>query len=498
MLRENEVQFVHSRISRRARQAWTVPGFRSASLLSVAATTFGFGLGAQSVPVKHAPESLLEMSGQMRSLSQQVAPSVVQVLVSGYGLVESESGHPVSLLGREKSIGSGVIVDPEGYIVTNAHVIEGAVSIRVVVARMSRPDEAADDPDNLQTVDAKIIGVDQESDLAVLKIEGKGLHTLQFMNSDRLRQGDLVLAIGAPMGLRNSVSFGVVSSPDRSVANDNRKVYIQTDASINPGNSGGALVTMDGLLAGLNTFIVSQSGGNEGLGFAIPANTVRDVYRQLRKHGRVSRGEIGIYVQDITFVMAKGLSLARDHGVIVADVLPDGPAETSGLKRRDIILALDGQRIVSAGQLENHIYLRAAGDKLELRVLRGQDELMKIVPVVREREDKSNLLARLVHPEKNLISRLGILCIEIDKELAALIPGLRRDYGLIVAGKTAGGQSQFLDLQAGDIIDAVNNSPVALLDTFRSTLGELKAGDPVVLQIEREGRFQYLAFELDR
>jgi serine protease Do len=466
--------------------------------LIVASITLGFGFAAQSVPAKHGPESLVEMSSQMRALSQQVAPSVVQVLVSGYGLVDSESSHPVSLLGREKSIGSGVIVDPEGYIVTNAHVIEGAVTIRVVVAAASLPDELADDPDNLRTVDAKIIGVDQDSDLAVLKIEGKGLQTLQFMNSDRLRQGDLVLAIGAPMGLRNSVSFGVVSSPDRSVGEDHRRVYIQTDASINPGNSGGALVTMDGQLAGLNTFIVSQSGGNEGLGFAIPSNAIRDVYHQLRKQGRVSRGEIGIYVQDITFVMAKGLSLARDHGVIVADILPDGPAEHAGLKRRDIILALDGQRIASAGQLENHIYRRPAGDKLELQVLRGQTELMEIVPVVRERQDKSNLLAHLVHPERNLIARLGILCIEIDKELAALIPDLRREYGLIVAGKTAGGQSQSIDLQAGDIIDAVNNSPVALLDSFRSTLSQMQPGDPVVLQIERDGRFQYLAFELDR
>jgi serine protease Do len=390
-----------------------------------------------------------------------------------------------------------VIVDPDGYIVTNAHVIKGAVTIRVVITRNSLPDEASDDPGNLRTVDAKIVGIDQESDLALLKIDGQGLPTLQFMNSDRLKQGDLVLAIGAPMGLRNSVSFGVVSSPDRSVGDDNPMVYIQTDASINPGNSGGALVTMNGLLAGLNAFIVSQSGGNEGLGFAIPANTVRDVYSQLRKNGYVSRGEIGIYAQDITFVMAKGLSLARDHGVIVSDVVPDGPADRAGLKRRDIILSLDGQKLVSAGQLRSHIYRRASGDNLELRVLRGQDEL-KVAPVVRERQDKASLLERLIHPEKNLIARLGILCIEIDKEVASKIPGLRREYGLIVAAKTAGGQSQSIDLQPGDIIDAVNNSPVALLETLRSTLNEMKPGDPVVLQIERDGRFQYLAFDLDR
>jgi serine protease Do len=466
-------------------------------LVLLIAGTPGSLFGDQVPPTPRGPESLLEMSSQMRSLSRQVAPAVVQVLVSGYDLIDSESGHPVSLLGREKSIGSGVIVDPDGYIVTNAHVIKGAVTIRVVITRNSLPDEASDDPSNLRTVDAKIVGIDQESDLAVLKIDGQGLPILQFMNSDRLRQGDLVLAIGAPMGLRNSVSFGVVSSPNRSVGDDNPMVYIQTDASINPGNSGGALVTMNGLLAGLNAFIVSQSGGNEGLGFAIPANTVRDVYGQLRKSGRVSRGEIGIYAQDITFVMAKGLSLARDHGVIVSDVVPDGPADRAGLKRRDIILTLDGQRLGSAGQLRSHIYRRASGDKLELRVLRGEDEL-KVFPVVRERQDKASLLERLIHPEKNLVARLGILCIEIDKEVAEKIPGLRREYGLIVAAKTAGGQSQSIDLQPGDIIDAVNNSPVALLDSLRSTLNDMKPGDPLVLQIERDGRFQYLAFELDR
>jgi serine protease Do len=466
-------------------------------LLLMLSATAGSLFGDQVPPAPRAPESLLEISGQMRSLSLQVAPAVVQVLVSGYSLIDSDSGHEVSLLGHEKSIGSGVIVDPDGYIVTNAHVIKGAVTIRVVVSPPSLTGEASDDPNNLRTVDAKIVGIDQESDLALLKIDEKGLPTLQFMNSDRLKQGDLVLAIGAPMGLRNSVSFGVVSSPDRSVGDDNPKVYIQTDASINPGNSGGALVTMNGLLSGINAFIVSQSGGNEGLGFAIPANTVRDVYSQLRKNGYVSRGEIGIFAQDITYVMAKGLSLARDHGVIVSDVVPEGPADLAGLKRRDIILSLDGKKLVSAGQLRSHIYRRAAGDTLELRVLRGQDEL-KIVPVVRERQDKASLLERLTQPEKNFIARLGILCVEIDKQVAGMIPGLRREYGLIVAAKTAGSESQSIDLQPGDIIDAVNNSPVALLDTLRSTLNAMKPGDPVVLQIERDGRFQYLAFELDR
>jgi serine protease Do len=454
-------------------------------------------LAAQAGGAPGKSNALMEFSGEIRTLSQRVAPAVVQILVTGYGSLDPTSGHPVGLFGKEETTGSGVIVDLNGYIITNAHVVKGAVTTRVVFSRASSRHETADDPGDVKSVDAKIIGIDTESDLAVVKIEEQGLTALRFMNSDRLRQGDLVLAIGAPMGLLNSVSLGVVSAPARSIGEDNPMVYVQTDASINPGNSGGALVSTSGMLAGLNTFILSQSGGNEGLGFAIPANTVREVYLQLRKTGHVDRGEIGVYAQNITPIMAKGLSLARDHGVILADVEPDSPADEAGLKRKDIIVALDGQKMLSAAQLENHIFRRLAGDKLHLTVLRGEAEL-DITPVVRERADKANLLERLTHPEKNLIARLGILCIEIDKDVASLIPGLRRQYGLIVAAKAAGGQSQFIDLQPGDIIDAVNTSPVALLDGLRSTLSELKPGDPVVLQIERDGRFQYLAFALDR
>jgi serine protease Do len=274
-------------------------------------------------------------------------------------------------------------------------------------------------------------------------------------------------------------------------------VYVQTDASINPGNSGGALVGMNGLLAGLNTFILSQSGGNEGLGFAIPANTVRDVYLQVRQNGAVKRGELGVIGQNITPVMAKGLSLARDHGVILADVEPESPADWAGLKRGDVLIGLDGQPIVSASQLENRIFRRRAGDKVGLTILRGKEELT-ITLAVRERADASSLLARLAHPEKNLISRLGVMCIQIDKEVASMIPGLRRQYGLIVAAKSPGGQAQFIDLQPGDIIEAVNTVPVALIDTLKASLDQMKPGDPVVLQIERNGQFQYLAFELDR
>jgi serine protease Do len=452
---------------------------------------------AQVTPVQAKQNSLIELSGEIRSLSGRVGPSVVQISVSGYGPLDQSPGHPVSLYGRQESIGSGVIVDPDGYIVTNAHVVNGAVSIKVAFAKPASGPEMADDGGGLESAEAKVVGLDGETDLAVLKVERKGLTALAFMNSDHLRQGDLVFAFGAPMGLANSMSLGVVSAPARSLGQDSSMVYVQTDASINPGNSGGALVNMNGLLAGLNTLILSQAGGNEGLGFAIPANTVRDVYQQIRKNGEVKRGEIGVFAQEITPIMAAGLSLAHDHGVILADVEPDGPADLAGLRRGDVLVSLDGQAIASATQLQNRIFRRNAGDKIQFDILRGKMKLT-ISLAVRERTDTSSLLARFVHPEKNLISRLGVLCIQIDKDIASMIPGLQRQYGLIVAAKSPGGQAQFIDLQPGDIIDEVNTLPVAFVETLQSSLDELKPGDPVVLQIERNGRFQYLAFELDR
>lgn len=467
--------------------------------ISKIATLFVFASTAlrsqNALPSK--PASLIELSSEIQSLSRLASPAVVQIIVTGYGSLDQGSGKQVSVFGRQESTGSGVIVDPTGYIVTNAHVVRGAVTTKVLLGGGTSEDQLSADYGEPESLDARIIGMDTQSDLAVIKVEKKGLPVLKFMDSDRLRQGDLVLAIGAPLGLRNSVSFGLVSAPARSISDDNPMVYIQTDASINPGNSGGALVSMGGRLAGLNTLILSQSGGNEGLGFAIPANTVRDVYLQLRKSGEVRRGEIGVSAQNITPILAKGLSLARDHGVVICDIDPDSPAEKAGLKRGDVILSLDGNKMLSASQMESHVFRRQAGEKVQVTLLRG-DEQLETTLSVREHADKLNLLGRLAQPEKNLIARLGILCVEIDKDLASVLPGLRRGYGLIVAAKSTGGQSQFIDLQAGDIIDAVNKLPVPFLDTLRGALDDMKPGDPVVLQIEREGHLQYLAFELDR
>ncbi|MGO9258846.1 MAG: trypsin-like peptidase domain-containing protein [Bryobacteraceae bacterium] len=441
---------------------------------------------------------LIQLSGSIRELTNRVSPAVVEILVMGYATSDDQRSQSATRISRQNSSGSGVIVDPEGYIMTNAHVVQGAVRVRVLIPTQTTAAPKADSASipRTRSVDARVIGIDSESDLALIRIDESGLPALSLGDSDSLRQGDLVFAIGSPMGLSNSVSMGVVSAAARAVSDDNPILYIQTDASINPGNSGGALVDTRGMLIGLNTFIVSSSGGNQGLGFAIPSSVVRNVYEQLRHKGKVSRGSAGLFVQDISPVMAKGLGLPLQQGVVIADVEPNSPADVAGLKRRDIVLSLNTHVIETARQFEDDIYRRQGGEKISLVIQRAGQRLT-VSAEVKEQSAPWDPLASLASPEKNLIPRLGILCIEIDKDVARLLPDLRRSYGIIVAAKASQGQAQFVDLQQGDIIHAVNNVPMALLSAFQETINSFKRGDAVVLQIERDGRFQYVAFEIE-
>jgi serine protease Do len=413
-------------------------------------------LPGQGVPQKSA---LDQLSGSIRELTDRVSPAVVEVIVNGYGAGD-DGGRVSNQISRRQSSGSGVVVDPSGYIITNAHVIQGAINLKVL-APFPGPGRT-ESHKNLRPapVAARVLGIDRESDLALLKIEAENLAVLPFADSDKLRQGDLVFAIGSPLGLRNSVSMGVVSASGRAVSDDNPILYIQTDASINPGNSGGALVDHDGFLVGVNSFIISQSGGNEGIGFAIPSNVVRNVYQQLKQKGRVSRGSVRAFVQNITPVLAKGLGLPVQGGVVVADVEPEGPAERAGLKRKDIILSLNGNEVDTARRFDADINRREGGEKIELLVQRD-DERLPIGVVVEEQAAPWDPLADMVSPQKNLVPRLGILCIEIDTRVQQLLPDLRSPYGLIVAAKSPDGQAQFIDLQPGDVIHAINNLPVA-------------------------------------
>src|SRR2546430_6343112 len=298
----------------------------------------------------NAPRSaslLRDLDSSLEQVVAKVSPAVVQIVVTGYGPLEDHGHSDTARIVRQHAIGAGVIVDPDGYIITNAHVVEGAQRIRVIL-----PPPAGDSTLELQPIhaeqilDARLVGSHKQSDLALLKVQASHLPTVPLRTDVRVRQGELVFAIGSPEGLRDSVTMGVVSSVARQTDPDDPMIYVQTDAAINPGNSGGPLVDIDGNLIGINTFMLTESGGNEGLGFAIPAAIVNFDYQNLRKYGHVQRVSISVRTQNITPTMAAGLDLARSWGAIISDVTEGGSAEAAGLQIEDIVLAIDRRSIL--------------------------------------------------------------------------------------------------------------------------------------------------------
>ncbi len=449
-----------------------------------------------------AATRLADLSNATEELVARVQPGVVQVLSTGYGPdrpgpLSSTTG---SLLTTQHSAGSGVCVDPDGYILTNAHVVKGAGRVHVVLP----PEEPGGNGKNGsivrprgQKIEARVIGIDQETDLALLAIDEKNLPTVPFGDSDDLRTGELVLAIGSPMGLGGSVSLGVVSALGRQRGPEDPMVYIQTDAPINPGHSGGPLVDTQGRLVGINTFILSHSGGSEGIGFAVPSNIARAVYEQLRKNGRVRRGNIGIFPQTITPLLARSLGLGRDHGVVLGDVQPGGPADAAGLRIGDIILSMGGKAMENGRQLGVNIYQHAPGDIIEMEIEREGKRSTEYLSV-REREGEPERIAEMVRPEKNLVPGLGILGIEVDGEVKKHLPPLRIPRGVAVAARAADGPLFEMPLLPGDVIVAVNGEDIITLDQLQETVAGLPGGDPAVLQVQRGGKLLFVAFEASR
>jgi serine protease Do len=330
-----------------------------------------------------------------------------------------------------------------------------------------------------------------------VKVDAQGLRALQFGDSDELRAGQLVLAFGSPLGLESSVSMGVVSAVARQLTPDDPMIYIQTDATINPGNSGGALVDTAGRLVGVNTLIYSQSGGSEGIGFAAPSNIVRNVFTQIRKNGRVRRGEIGVNSQTITPLMAEALGLTFDAGVILADVTPGGPAEKAGLEPGDIVLTLDGKPMENGRQFRINVYTRGVGEQVMLETRRGERTRTVTVPVVERANDTGELEGLL--GAQQAIRPLGVVLLDLNPTVAALLPSVRRQKGAVVARVTPETPfSQQGRLQPGDVIYALNGQAVRSADDVKIFATQLKPGAAAVLLIERESTLMYIAFRVEK
>ena len=447
---------------------------------------------AQPVARQTAPDPLVRMNESVDALTRKVWPSVVQILVSG---MAPQPGPPgaAAVVERQQSTGSGFVIDAEGYIMTNAHVVNGARRVQIVL-----PADNADGTlatalsGKVRLVTAQIVGVTTELDLALLRVEGLKLPALPLATYSTVHQGEMVFAFGSPNGLRNSLTHGLVSAVARQVSPDNPQIFVQTDAPINPGNSGGPLVNIKGEVVGVNTFIMSQSGGNEGLGFAVPSATVRTVYRQLRQYGHLRKQEIGASFQTITPAMAAALGLSRDHGVIVSDVFPGGPAEAAGLAIGDILASVDGAPAENLPTVSYNFRLRDTPGNVQLVVIRGQAQVSISVKPVEQRSEFDSV-SSIQDPSKNLVAELGIIGVEIDTELAASASGLRDPYGIIVVARAAGAASD-VPLLPRDIIRSVNNRRVTTLAAIRESVKGLAPGTPVVLQVQREGRLMYVTF----
>jgi serine protease Do len=457
--------------------------------------------GKTTITTDHTAELMRQMSASFEGLVNRVSPAVVEVQVTGFGSDDDDddsgSDSKSSSIGRQRSLGSGVVVDPDGYIITNYHVVKGAERVRVVLT----PQTTTSQPTSFlksrgKILPAKIVGFSKHIDLAVLKVEATNLPTLQIGRYDQVQKGQLVLAFGSPEGLENSVSMGLVSSVLRQTDPDDTMVYIQTDAAINPGNSGGPLVDADGNVVGIDTFIYTKSGGNEGIGFAIPSGIVRYAYEQIRRYGRVRRRSIGADVQSLTPDLSQALGLSSDVGVIVSDVYPEGPAAKAGLKPEDVIVALDGFPVDNLPLFTLGLYLMNHGDTAKVTVARDGKKLDLNLPIYEPRNDASRL-ADLGDPTKDVIPRLGIVGATVTKEVLEILGDMRIPSGVLVTSIVADRLAVDSGLSAGDIIHSLNRKQIKTVDELRAAFTALKPGDPAAMQVERNGKLTYVTFEME-
>ncbi|MEM9385543.1 MAG: trypsin-like peptidase domain-containing protein [Pseudomonadota bacterium] len=443
-------------------------------------------------PPLSAQRMLGRLNESITELSEQVAPAVVQILVSGYRVVP---GRGSAVLVPQRGSGSGVLVDPSGYIVTNYHVIENGEIIEVALTDRTYEQEGRSivrPPSALLA--ASVVGVDRETDLAVLKVQAEGLPFLPFADSDELSPGQLVFAFGSPRGLQNSISMGVISAVGRQLSPDAPMVYLQTDAAINPGNSGGPLVDLQGRVAGINTSIFTQSGGSEGIGFAAPANIVETIYERIREDGRMRRGTIGADTLTISPALARGLGLDRSYGVVIEDAFPGGPAAVAGLLPGDVVVALDGKVMENARQFDVNVYLKPIGGSVRLTVLRGGGTVELLVPVI-ERPDRQMSIGGGASVNEQRVERLAIFAVDLDEQTGALLPPTRRPVGVVVGALLPSATPEQTTLQSGDIIYSVNGRVVDNLEELRRELASHPPGAGLVLQVERQRRLQYLVQE---
>jgi serine protease Do len=366
---------------------------------------------------------------------------------------------------KQRSLGSGFIIDKEGFIVTNNHVVENADQIKVRLA-----DE--------REFDAKVIGRDSKTDLALIQIEGaKDLYPLKMGDSEKLEVGSWVLAVGSPFGLEQTVTAGIVSAKGRFIGAGPYDDFIQTDASINPGNSGGPLLNMNGEVIGINTAIVAQG---QGIGFAIPVNLAQNIVAQLKERGSVTRGWMGVGIQDLTPELAQYYGLKDQKGVLVTQVFPGDPADKAGIKMKDVIVAVNDKPVGTSRELSSAVAGMAVGKEVPVKILRdGKEQVLKVQ--LAERKDTEQA-ARGQAPETE---ELGIRAADLNPETARRFGIDENEKGVLVAAVKPGSKADQAGLQQGDIVKEVNRVPVQSVSEMKAEFGKTKAGDAASFLVKR-------------
>lgn len=454
-------------------------------IILIAGFIWGYALESD-IAAKKAPEgesAVMMVPASFSELAKQAQPGVVNIrtvkTVKGGGRVFRHFfGNPFNPRDpfhnfgpfsderapdyKQRSLGSGFIIDRDGYIVTNNHVIEGADEIKVSLA-------------NDKEFDAEIIGRDPNTDLALIKIKGASdLVPLKLGDSDNLTVGSWVVAMGSPFGLEQTVTAGIVSAKGRVIGSGPYDDFIQTDASINPGNSGGPLLNMNGEVVGINTAIVAQG---QGIGFAIPINLARGIIDQLKMHGSVTRGWLGVGIQDLTPELAEYYGLKEKQGVLVAQVFEGDPADKAGIKAKDVIIEVDGKPVSSSRELTSMIAAIPVGQKTPVKILRDGQEKTVNVEIAKRPEAE-----RLAKTESEKGEQLGIQIAEITPEMARRFGHSETEKGVLVVGVEPGSKAEEAGVQQGDLVKEVNRKPVTTPDELRA---EIEKKDKIQLLVKR-------------
>lgn len=442
----------------------------------------------------NVPRQIMETSRAFSEIVSAVSPTVVNI--STTKVVKRNTGpffedpffdlfSPFHDFGtpkkwKERSLGSGVIVSSDGYIITNNHVVEKADEIKVTLL-------------DRRTLKGSIVGADPKTDIAIIKIDASNLQTLSWGDSDKLQVGEFVLAIGSPYGLSNTVTMGIISAVGRAnVGIADYEDFIQTDAAINPGNSGGPLVNIKGELIGINTAIFSKTGGYQGIGFAVPSNMVRLVMDQLVQKGKVTRGWIGVTIQELTPELAQEFGLKKSKGALVSDVMKDSPAARAGILRGDILLEFNGKEVKDVSSLRNMVAQSKAGSEITLKILRAGKEFTIKVAIVELPREVAEVVPDRSPNDQEARVLTGLTVMDLSKEIVRQLGFNKNEKGVVVVRVEPGSPADEAEIKKGDIIKEINKKEIDNLEDFNRIATNTKRNESALLFINRGGKKFYV------